>query len=130
MNIPTELKYTKDHEWCRIEGDIAVVGITDFAQSELGDVVFIELPDSGAAAAAGQEFGTIEAVKAVSELFSPVSGKIIEVNTAVADSPETVNRDPYGDGWMIKIKMSNPAEAGKLLDADAYSQLIGEGGGH
>jgi glycine cleavage system H protein len=130
MNIPSELKYTKDHEWCRIEGDVAVVGITDFAQSELGDVVFIELPESGASAAAGKEFGTIEAVKAVSELFAPVSGKIFEVNTAVADTPETVNQDPYGDGWMIKIKLSDPAEVGGLLDAAAYNRLIGEGGGH
>jgi glycine cleavage system H protein len=130
MNIPSELKYTKDHEWCRIEGDGAVVGITDFAQSELGDVVFLELPESGASAAAGKEFGTIEAVKAVSELFAPVSGKIFEVNTAVADTPETVNQDPYGDGWMIKIKLSDPAEVGGLLDAAAYNRLIGEGGGH
>jgi glycine cleavage system H protein len=130
MNIPSELKYTKDHEWCRIEGDVAVVGITDFAQSELGDVVFLELPESGASAAAGKEFGTIEAVKAVSELFAPVSGKIFEVNTAVADTPETVNQDPYGDGWMIKIKLSDPAEVDRLLDAAAYNQLIGEGGGH
>jgi glycine cleavage system H protein len=130
MNIPSELKYTKDHEWCRIEGDVAVVGITDFAQSELGDVVFLELPESGASAAAGKEFGTIEAVKAVSELFAPVSGKIFEVNTAVADTPETVNQDPYGDGWMIKIKLSDPAEVGGLLDAAAYNRLIGEGGGH
>ncbi len=130
MNIPSELKYTKDHEWCRIEGDVAVVGITDFAQSELGDVVFIELPASGSATAAGKEFGTIEAVKAVSELFAPVSGKIVEVNTAVADTPETVNQDPYGEGWMIKIKLSDPAEVGGLLDAAAYNQLIGEGGGH
>jgi glycine cleavage system H protein len=130
MNIPSELKYSKDHEWCRVEGDIAVVGITDFAQSELGDVVFLELPESGAAAAAGKEFGTIEAVKAVSELFAPVSGEIIDVNTAVADTPETVNQDPYGEGWMIKIKMSDPAELERLLDADAYNRLIGEGGGH
>ncbi len=130
MNIPNELKYTKEHEWCRIEGDVAVVGITDFAQSELGDVVFIELPEAGTAADAEKEFGTIEAVKAVSELFAPVSGEIVEVNQAVADSPETVNQDCYGDGWMIKIKLSDPTEVEALLDAAAYEKIIGEGGGH
>jgi glycine cleavage system H protein len=130
MNIPNELRYTEEHEWCRIEGDVAVVGITDFAQSELGDVVFIELPEAGAAAEAHQEFGTIEAVKAVSELFAPVSGEIVEVNQAVADSPETVNQDCYGNGWMIKIKLSDPTEVKALLDAAAYEKIIGEGGGH
>ncbi|MFO7767557.1 MAG: glycine cleavage system protein GcvH [bacterium] len=127
MDFPSDLKYTKDHEWCRIEGDVAVVGITDFAQSELGDVVFLELPDVGTETVQDEEFGTIEAVKAVAELYAPLSGEITEVNEDVVDEPEKVNEDPYGEGWMIKIKMSDGSEVENLLDAGAYEALVGEG---
>lgn len=128
MNIPQGLIYSSEHEWCRIEDDVAVVGITDFAQGELGDVVFLELPEAGAATEAGKEFGTIEAVKAVAELFAPLSGEVVDVNSGVVDSPELVNEDPYGDGWMIKIKMNDPSEMDKLLNSQKYEELIGEGG--
>ena len=110
MEFPQDLSYSSEHEWCRVDGDVATVGITDFAQSELGDVVFLELPEVGDAVSAGGEFGTIEAVKAVAELFAPVSGEVVEVNDAIVDSPETVNEQPYGDGWMIKVKMNDPSE--------------------
>ena len=130
MNFPSELLYTKEHEWCRIEGDVAVVGITDFAQSELGDVVFLELPEADAATVAGEEFGTIEAVKAVAELFAPLTGTVVEINEAVVDAPEKVNEDCYGDGWMIKIKFADQGEVENLLDSVAYEALVGEGGGH
>lgn len=128
MNIPENLVYSSEHEWCRVEGDTIVIGITDFAQGELGDVVFIELPDAGSSTVAGNEFGTIEAVKAVAELYAPISGEVMEINDAVVDSPEMVNEDPYGNGWMLKIQMSNPAELDTLLSAEAYGELIGEGG--
>jgi glycine cleavage system H protein len=128
MNIPDELSYTKEHEWCRIDGDLATVGITDFAQSELGDVVFLELAEVDDTTTANGEFGTIEAVKAVAELYAPIGGTIVEVNQEVVDSPETVNADPYGDGWMVKIAVGDPAELENLLDAAAYRELIGEGG--
>jgi glycine cleavage system H protein len=128
MNIPQELYYSKEHEWCRVEGDVAVIGITDFAQGELGDVVFLELPEVGTPTGVGEEFGTIEAVKAVAELYAPVSGEIVEINEAVVDAPETVNEDPYGAGWMIKIQMNDPSEVDALLDASGYEALIGEGG--
>ena len=124
MNIPTELRYTSDHEWAKNEGGVAIVGITDYAQSELGDVVFVELPEVGSQVEKGASFGTIEAVKAVADLFSPVSGEVVEVNTLLEDAPETVNKDPYGDGWMVKIKMSDPAEFDGLMDAEAYEKLI------
>ncbi len=127
MNIPQELYYSKEHEWCRVEGEIATVGITDFAQSELGDVVFLELPEVGDETGAGDEFGTIEAVKAVAELYAPISGKVTEINEAVVDTPETVNEDPYGAGWMVKIQMSDTSELEALLDAAGYETLIGEG---
>ena len=120
---PTELKYTKDHEWVRIENGEAVVGITDFAQKQLGDVVFVELPDVGRQVSQGDVFGTIESVKAVSELFSPVSGEVVAVNDALGSHPELVNRQPH-DTWMIRLKPSVPAEAGALLDAAAYSALV------
>ncbi len=126
MNIPQDLVYSKEHEWCRIDGDVAVIGITDFAQGELGDIVFLELPEPGDAITAGDEFGTIEAVKAVAELFAPVSGEVVEVNAAVIDAPETVNEDAYGDGWMIKVTLSDAAEVGNLMDAAGYEALIGE----
>ncbi|MFC1500636.1 glycine cleavage system protein GcvH [Candidatus Zixiibacteriota bacterium] len=127
MNIPQDLVYSKEHEWCRVDGETAVIGITDFAQGELGDVVFLELPEAGDTAVAGDEFGTIEAVKAVAELFAPLSGEVVEVNAVVMDSPETVNEDPYGNGWMIKISISDPSELDGLMDASAYEAMIGEG---
>ena len=124
MNIPAELKYTKDHEWAKIEGDMVTIGITDYAQGELGDVVFVELPAEGDTVEKGNSFGTIEAVKAVADLFSPVSGEVAEVNSLLEDAPETVNKDPYGDGWMVKIKLSDTTELDELLDAGAYEDLI------
>ncbi len=124
MNLPAELKYTKDHEWVTIDGDIATVGITDFAQSELGDIVYVEVETLDETLAADEVFGTVEAVKTVSDLFLPLSGEIIEFNEALEDEPESVNTDPYGAGWMIKIKISNPSEIEALLSADAYKALI------
>jgi len=124
MHLPEELKYTKDHEWTRIDGETAVVGITDYAQSELGDIVYVELPEVGTSVKQGESFGTIEAVKAVSDLYAPVSGEVIAVNDKLNDSPELVNRDPYGEGWMIKIKMADPAELEKLLDKSQYEALL------
>ena len=124
-NIPAELKYSNDHEWCRVEGEYAYVGITDFAQSELGDIVFVDIQSEGETLAAGDIFGTIEAVKTVSDAFSPVSGEVIEFNEAVEADSSLVNKDPYGEGWLVKIKMSNPAEVEELLDAAAYEALIG-----
>ena len=124
-NIPAELKYSNDHEWCRVEGEFAYVGITDFAQSELGDIVFVDIQSEGETLAAGDIFGTIEAVKTVSDAFTPVSGEVVEVNPAIDADPALVNKDPYGEGWLVKIKMSNPAEVDSLLDAAAYEALIG-----
>ncbi len=124
MQIPEDLKYTKDHEWARIEGDVATVGITDYAQSELGDIVYVELPEVGDQTTQGESFGTIEAVKAVSDLFAPLSGEVTEVNTALADQPEIINKDPYGEGWIIKIKLSNPSEVDELLSKSQYEELI------
>jgi len=125
MNVPAELKYTKDHEWAKLDGDIITVGITEYAQGELGDVVFVELPAAGDNVEKEETFGTIEAVKAVADLFSPVSGEVVETNDALADTPETVNADPYGAGWMVKIKLSNPDDWDTLMSADAYEELIG-----
>src|SRR5690554_1307104 len=125
MKIPAELKYTEDHEWVRVEGETAVVGITDFAQGELGDVVFIEIETEGEELNKGDTFGTVEAVKTVSDLFMPIGGEVIEVNAALVDEPELVNKDAYGKGWMIKIKMSNPSELDELLSADDYQKMIG-----
>lgn len=125
MNIPSELKYTKDHEWIKVEGDIITVGITDFAQSELGDIVYVEVETVDETLEAEEIFGTVEAVKTVSDLFLPVSGEIIEFNESLEDEPEKVNSDPYGDGWMIKVKMSDASQLDELLDADAYKELIG-----
>ncbi len=125
MNVPGNLRYTKDHEWIRAEGDTAYVGITDFAQSELGDVVFIEIETLGETLNREEVFGTIEAVKTVSDLFMPVSGEIIEVNPDLGDSPEVVNKDPYGKGWMVKIRLTDPAEISDLLTADKYQELTG-----
>ncbi len=124
MNVPDNLKYTKEHEWVLIEGDVATVGVTDFAQGELGDVVFVELETEGETLAAGDTFGTIEAVKTVSDLFMPVSGEVIEINTLLEDTPDVVNTDPFGDGWMIKVKVSDASEADSLMSADDYKALI------
>ena len=124
MNIPSDLKYTKDHEWVKVNGDIATVGITDYAQSELGDVVYVELPEEGAEVSMHETFGSIEAVKAVADIFSPVSGEIIEINEAIQDDPEKVNQDAYGAGWMVKISLSNPDELSQLMDAAAYEKHI------
>jgi glycine cleavage system H protein len=124
MNVPGNLLYTKDHEWLRIEGDMAYVGVTDFAQGELGDVVFIEIETLGETLAKEEVFGTIEAVKTVSDMFMPVAGEIVEVNPALEDSPDVVNKDPYGKGWMVKIKMTNPSETGSLLNAEKYTALL------
>jgi glycine cleavage system H protein len=126
MNFPSELKYTQEHEWIRVEeGNIATVGITDFAQGELGDIVFVEIETLGQELAANEIFGTIEAVKTVSDLFIPVTGKIIEVNALLADAPETINTDPFGEGWLVKIEVKNPADLEKLLDVDAYKSVVG-----
>jgi glycine cleavage system H protein len=122
MAYPTELKYTKDHEWIRVSGDIAEIGITDFAQDQLGDVVFVELPDKGLSIKAGESFGSIESVKAVSELFAPMSGEVIEVNPALKDHPEAVNSKPH-ETWIVKLRVSNPQEAGSLLDSAQYDAL-------
>jgi glycine cleavage system H protein len=126
MNVPENLKYTKDHEWIRVEGDTGTVGITDYAQGELGDIVFVELPSVGKTVKQHESFGTIEAVKAVSDLYAPVSGAILEVNNELATTPEIVNKEPYGSGWMMKIKLSNPSELEPLMDAHAYSALVGK----
>ncbi|TCK67570.1 glycine cleavage system H protein [Winogradskyella wandonensis] len=125
MNIPADLKYTKDHEWVKIEGDTATVGITDFAQSELGDIVYIEVETVDETLDVEEVFGTVEAVKTVSDLFLPLSGEIIEFNEALEDEPETVNSDPYGAGWMIKVKFSDESQIEELLSADDYKALIG-----
>ena len=124
MNIPSNLKYSKDHEWVRAEGDTAYIGITDFAQSELGEIVIVDITTEGETLAQEAVFGSIEAVKTVSDLCMPVGGKVSEVNPKLEDNPELVNSDPYGEGWMIKVKMTNPSEVGSLLDAEAYKALI------
>lgn len=125
MNIPENLKYTKDHEWVLVSGDVGTVGITDHAQGELGDVVFVELPAAGKVIRQGESFGTIEAVKAVADLYAPVSGTITEVNPDLAGTPELVNKDPYGKGWMVKLRITNAAELQNLLDAAGYGALTG-----
>ena len=125
MNFPAELKYTKDHEWVRIEGDIAIVGVTDFAQSELGDIVFVEIETQGESLEEHAIFGTVEAVKTVSDLFMPVSGTVIEVNTGLEADPAHVDNDPYGAGWMIKVKLSEGADLSSLMDAAAYEAMVG-----
>ena len=124
MNIPSNLKYSKDHEWVRVEGDTAYIGITDFAQSELGEIVIVDITTEGETLTQEAVFGSIEAVKTVSDLFMPLGGEVLEVNPKLEDNPELVNSDPYGEGWMIKVKMTNPSEVGKLLDAEAYKALI------
>ena len=125
MNIPDNLKYTKDHEWVKIDGDIATIGITDFAQGELGDIVYVEIETEGEDLAAGDVFGTVEAVKTVSDLFMPLSGNVSEINNELESSPETVNSDPYSNGWLIKIKLSEDSQLSDLLSAQEYTELIG-----
>ena len=124
MNFPQQLRYTKEHEWVRIEGDTAVVGITDFAQRELGDIVYVDIDTAGQSFSSGAVFGTVEAVKTVSDLYLPLSGTITEINPKLNSNPELVNSDPYGDGWMVKVRLDNPSEADGLMTADAYSQLV------
>ncbi len=125
MNFPSELKYTKDHEWVKIDGDVATVGITDFAQRELGDIVYVDVNTVGETVNKEAVFGTVEAVKTVSDLFMPLTGEVLEVNKDIDSAPESVNNDPYGKGWMIKLKITNAAEVAELLTADAYKALIG-----
>lgn len=124
MNFPKELRYSEDHEWVRIEGDEAIIGITDFAQSELGDIVFVDVPSEGETLEAGEVFGSIEAVKTVSDLFLPVSGEVLVLNEELEDAPELVNQDPYGKGWIIRVKMTAPDDVEKLLDAAGYQSFI------
>ena len=128
MNIPQELKYSKDHEWVKVEGSRVTIGITDYAQSQLGDVVFVELPELGAEVAAGAGFSVVESVKAVSDIYAPVSGKVIEINEALADTPEIVNQSPYDEGWIVVLEIADPTELNELLDSEAYAQLMAEGG--
>lgn len=124
MNIPKDLKFTEDHEWIRVDGETAIIGITDYAQGELGDVVYVDLPAEGDSFAKQDVFGTIEAVKAASDLYCPISGEVVEINDQIADAPETINKDPYGDGWMIKLKISDLTEIDDLMDATAYEEQI------
>lgn len=124
MNFPTDLKYTKDHEWIRVEGDEAVVGITDFAQRELGDIVFIDINTIGEEVAQDEVFGTVEAVKTVSDLFMPVTGTVLAINDQIDGSPELVNQDPYGEGWLVRVKLGNPADVEGLLSAEAYQAQV------
>jgi len=125
MNIPADLKYTKDHEWVKVEGDIVTIGVTDFAQSELGDIVYVEVETVGETLDIEEIFGTVEAVKTVSDLFLPLSGEIIEFNESLEDEPEKVNSDPYGEGWMVKVKCSDVSQINDLLSADDYKEIIG-----
>lgn len=125
MNVPENLKYTKEHEWISVEGDVATVGITDFAQGELGDIVYVEVETEGEELAKEDVFGTVEAVKTVSDLFMPISGEVTEFNESLESDPEAVNKDPYGDGWMIKVKIGNPDELNDLMSAEDYKNLIG-----
>ena len=125
MNFPDNLRYTKDHEWIKLEGDIATIGITDYAQKELGDIVYVEVETIGKELNAGDVFGTVEAVKTVSDLYLPIRGTISELNPALANAPELVNNDPYGKGWMIKVKVNNPADVDSLMDAAAYKAMVG-----
>ena len=124
MNIPSTLKYTKDHEWVKIDGEMATIGITDFAQHELGDIVYVEIESIGEMLVSEEVFGSVEAVKTVSDLFMPLSGEVLEFNTALEDTPEAVNEDPYESGWIIKVKIDDPSQISKLLDSDVYQQLI------
>lgn len=128
MEFPEDLKYTEEHEWVQVEGDLVVIGITDFAQDQLGDVVFVELPDEGTRVEAGKPFGVVESVKAVSDIYAPLSGEVVEVNSELIDSPETINTSPYEDAWMIKIQFDDPSQLEELMDAEAYQAFIEEEG--
>ena len=125
MTLPADLKYTKEHEWIRVEGDVAYIGITDHAQKELGDIVYVDIDTLDKEVAQNDVFGTVEAVKTVSDLFSPITGTVLEINSQLDGSPETVNSDPYGDGWMVKMAIANPSELDALLSAEAYGELVG-----
>ena len=129
-NVPDSLHYSKDHEWVRVDGDTAIIGITDHAQEQLGDVVYVELPKVGEEFAANDSFGSVESVKAVSEIFTPIAGKISETNDSLNDEPEKVNKDPYGDGWMIKVRLSDPSEMDVLMTAEEYEEYIQTEAGH
>jgi glycine cleavage system H protein len=124
MSIPSNLRYTKEHEWCRVEGDMALVGVTDHAQAALGDIVYLELPKEGASVRKDEPFGVVESVKAVSDLFSPVTGTVVEVNAALLDAPSTLNEDPYDDGWLVKVRMTDPGELEELMDAERYEDFV------
>lgn len=126
MNFPEGLKYTDDHEWVKVEGNVGIIGVTDHAQSELGDVVYVDIDEDLESIEKGSDFGTIEAVKTVADLYAPVSGKVLEVNTTINDNPEIVNSDPYGKGWMIKVELSDPSELESLMDVDAYKAHVGQ----
>ncbi len=126
MTVPENLKYSNEHEWIRVEGNIGIIGITEYAQGELGDVVFVDVDENLSDIQKGESFGTIEAVKTVSDLYGPFNGKVVEINKKLNDSPELINQDPYGDGWMIKAELSDPSDLNDLLDADAYKSLIGQ----
>ena len=126
MTYPTQYRYTKDHEWISVKGDVATIGISDYAQHELGDVVFVELPAVGTKVASGKSFGTVESVKAVSEIYAPANGDVVETNGELQNKPETINSDPHGSGWLIKVKLANPAELSSLMDAAAYEAYIAE----
>ncbi|MBI4373348.1 MAG: glycine cleavage system protein GcvH [Deltaproteobacteria bacterium] len=126
MNFPEDLKYTKEHEWIRLRGNMAIIGITDYAQEQLGEVVFIELPDEGEEITKDDSFGVVESVKSVSDIYAPVSGRIVEVNDPLLDNPETLNEEPYGEGWLIKVEVANPAEVEELLTSDRYQSYIKE----
>jgi len=127
QGYPSDLKYTREHEWVRLEGGVGIIGITEYAQSELGDVVFVDLPEKGRALAAGEELGTIESVKAVSEIYAPVSGEVLEINEALRDHPEKVNGDPYGEGWLVRIRVGDRPEIDRLLSSEAYRSHVEEG---
>ncbi len=126
MNFPDDLKYTREHEWARVNGSRAIVGITEFAQDQLGDIVYVELPEVGDMVKKGESFGVVESTKAVSELFSPVTGKVVEVNDPLADAPETINEDPYEEGWMIQVEISSPSDLADLMDSSAYAKFVVE----
>ncbi len=128
MNIPKELKYSSDHEWVRVEGDVVYIGVTDFAQAQLGDIVFVDLPEEGRVIKVNEGFSVIESVKAVSDIYSPVSGKIVKVNEALADAPETINQDAYGEGWIVAVELSDVSELDALMDDAAYAKVAAEGG--
>jgi glycine cleavage system H protein len=130
MAVPKDYKFTRTHEWVKIDGDVATIGVTEFAQSELGDITYLELPGAGTAVRQSEPFGVVESVKAASDVYSPVSGEVIEENGAAVDAPEVVNQSPFGDAWLIKVRIDDPSQLDNLLDADAYEKLVAESGGH